>query len=70
MTPVYEHDALRRSQLEWVHNDQLAFLGSEGTLCAYDRRNAALSVMIEQIGQFRLSPDRRSIAYSQDKLTV
>lgn len=66
----YEHPANRDSSVEWIHNDQIAFIGSEGSLYAYDRRNAALSVLIDQVGLFRLSPDRKYIAYLQDKDTV
>lgn len=66
----YEHLAASDSQVEWIHNDQIAFIGQEGTLYAYERRNAALSVLVEGINRFRLSPDRKSIAYSQDKDTV
>ncbi|TXK84290.1 hypothetical protein [Paenibacillus sp. N3.4] len=66
----YEHLVRRDSGVEWIHNDQLAFIGPEGTLYAYDRRNATLSILIEQIGMFRLSSDRKYIAYSQDKDTL
>ncbi|NQX69013.1 hypothetical protein HQN90_23060 [Paenibacillus alba] len=66
----YEHLVARDSGVEWIHNDQIAFIGPEGTLYAYDRRNTALSILIEQIGMFRLSPDRKYIAYSQDKDTL
>ncbi|NOU91913.1 hypothetical protein GC093_01495 [Paenibacillus sp. LMG 31456] len=66
----YEHLVTRDSGVEWIHNDQLTFIGPEGTLYAYDRRNATLSILIEQIGMFRLSPDRKYIAYSQDKDTL
>lgn len=66
----YEHLAADESQVEWIHNDQIAFIGQEGTLYAYDRRNAALSVLVEGVTMFRLSVDRKSIAFSQDKDTV
>lgn len=66
----YEHLVTRDSGVEWIHNDQIVFIGPEGTLYAYDRRNATLSILIEQIGMFRLSSDRKYIAYSQDKDTL
>lgn len=66
----YEHLAAPDSQVEWIHNDQIAFMGNEGTLYAYDRRNAALSILLEGINAFRLSPDRKSVAYTQEKDTV
>ncbi|BFT72223.1 hypothetical protein [Paenibacillus sp. P36] len=70
MVRQYEHLAANDSQVEWIHNDQIAFIGQEGTLYAYDRRNAAFSVLVEGVNAFRLSPDRKSIAYAQDKDTV
>jgi hypothetical protein len=70
ITRQYEHLAANDSQVDWIHNDQIAFIGQEGTLYAYDRRNAALSVLVEGVSMFRLSTDRKSIAFSQDKDTV
>lgn len=69
-TRQYEHLAASDSQVEWIHNDQIAFIGQESTLYAYDRRNAALSVLVEGVNMFRLSTDRKSIAFSQNKDTV
>ncbi|MZQ86780.1 hypothetical protein GQF01_32200 [Paenibacillus sp. 5J-6] len=66
----YEHLAANDSQIEWIHNDQIAFIGQENTLYAYERRNAALSVLVEGVNMFRLSTDRKSIAFSQNKDTV
>lgn len=70
LSTSYEHFAARDSRVEWIHDDQIAFLGPEGTLYAYDRRNAALSILLEQTGMFRLSPDRKSVVYTQDKDTL
>lgn len=69
-TAQYEHPVSRNSTVEWIHNDQIAFIGAEDTLYAYDRRNSALSILVEQTDLFRLSPDRKSIAYLQGKDTV
>lgn len=70
MVNQYEHLVAGDTQVEWIHNDQIAFIGQEGTLYAYDRRNAALSDFVEGVSMFRLSQDRKSIAFSQDKDTV
>lgn len=53
-------------QNAWISNDQFIFLGYDGTLYEYDRRNGALSVILEKVSTFRLSPDKKSIAYSLD----
>ncbi|MFP3388427.1 hypothetical protein [Brevibacillus sp. SIMBA_040] len=53
-------------QNAWISNDQFVFLGYDGTLYEYDRRNGALSVILERISTFKLSPDKKSIAYSLD----
>lgn len=53
-------------QNAWISNDQFVFLGYDGTLYEYDRRNGALSVILERVSTFRLSPDKKSIAYSLD----
>ncbi|WP_256758003.1 hypothetical protein [Cohnella sp. WQ 127256] len=69
-TSQYEHAISPDGWVEWIHEDQIAFAGPEGTLYGYDRRNAALSVLLEQIDAFRLSPDRKYIAYTQGADTV
>lgn len=51
----------------WVGESQFAFLGSDGTLFQYDIRNGELSVLLEKVDSFRLSADRKSIAYTQDE---
>ncbi|GIO34798.1 MULTISPECIES: hypothetical protein [Paenibacillus] len=60
----YENEA-RSDQAAWLNKDQFVFLGTEGTLYEYDRRNAALSVLLERVLGFRLSQDRKHIAYFQ-----
>ncbi|WP_186380581.1 WD40 repeat domain-containing protein [Brevibacillus brevis] len=51
-------------QNAWISNDQFVFLGYDGTLYEYDRRNGALSVILERVSTFKLSHDTKRIAYS------
>ncbi|MCJ8013701.1 WD40 repeat domain-containing protein [Paenibacillus sp. KQZ6P-2] len=60
----YEHQT-GGDQMAWLNKDQFVFLGTEGTLYEYDRRNKALSVLLEKVLSFQLSQDRKYIAYSQ-----
>ncbi|MBU5266524.1 WD40 repeat domain-containing protein [Virgibacillus proomii] len=52
-------------QNAWLNNDQFVYLGVDGTLYEYDRRNGELSVLLEKVGSFEFSQDRKYIAYSQ-----
>lgn len=61
----YRHPISDNGWVEWIHPDQIAFTGADGTLYAYDRRNDALSVLLNDVGRFRLSDDRKLIAYTQ-----
>jgi hypothetical protein len=55
----------------WVDDDRFLFLGQDGTLYQYDDRNRDLSILLEKVGLFRLSSDRKSIVYTQlDKESV
>ncbi|MCM3628325.1 hypothetical protein M3194_13210 [Paenibacillus glycanilyticus] len=49
----------------WVDASRFMFLGADGTLFQYDARNGELSVLLEKVGSFSLSPDRKVIAYTQ-----
>jgi hypothetical protein len=60
----YEHQT-GGDQMAWLNKDQFVFLGTEGTLYEYDRRNRALSVLLEEVLSFQLSQDRKYIAYAQ-----
>ncbi|NBD26287.1 hypothetical protein [Paenibacillus glycinis] len=62
----YDHPS-GAEQAVWVTNDQFAFLGGDGTLFEYDRRNGELSVLLEKVGSFRISSDRKVIAYTQNE---
>lgn len=60
----YEHLNVG-DQNAWLNKDQFVFLGTEGTLYEYDRRNKVLSILLEKVISFQLSQDRKNIAYSQ-----
>lgn len=59
----YKH-RIGREENAWITNDQFVFLGTDGTLYEYDRRNGELSVLLEKVGSFKFSHDKKSIAYS------
>ncbi|MCM3525027.1 hypothetical protein BLX91_20355 [Bacillus subtilis] len=48
----------------WLNNDQFVFLDSGETLYEYDLRNNELSVLLENVAVFKISNDRKKIAYS------
>ncbi|MBB6637096.1 hypothetical protein [Cohnella thailandensis] len=60
----YDH-ASGATDSVWVDDDRFLFLGQDGTLYQYDDRNRDLSILLEKVGFFSLSPDRKSIAYTQ-----
>lgn len=62
----YEHSLSGDAQADWIGSDQIAFVGTDGTLFTYDRRNGVLTVVLERVDMFALSPDRKNIAYSKD----
>ncbi|MBT2762115.1 hypothetical protein [Paenibacillus sp. ISL-20] len=61
----YEHE-IGSDQIAWLNNDQFVFLGAEGILYEYDRRNHELSILLEKIDSFAFSMDRKFVAYSQN----
>ncbi|CAM3239506.1 PD40 domain-containing protein [Paenibacillus lupini] len=50
----------------WIDDDRFMFLGADGTLFQYDHRNGELSVLLEKVGSFSVSPDRKLIAYTRN----
>ncbi|MDZ5670448.1 WD40 repeat domain-containing protein [Bacillus stercoris] len=48
----------------WLNNYQFLFLGAGGTLYEYDLRNSELSVLLGNVDVFKISNDRKKIAYS------
>lgn len=69
-TVHYRHPINDEGWVEWLHKDQIAFVGADDTLYSYDRRNELLSVMLHDIRSFRLSADRKLIAYTQGDESV
>ncbi|WP_053374472.1 hypothetical protein [Paenibacillus sp. FJAT-27812] len=61
----YIHAISYDGSVDWLTNDQIAFVAPDGSLFAYDRRNGAASTLLKQVGSFQVSQDRRYIAYSQ-----
>lgn len=61
----YEHE-IGTDQAGWLNDDQFVFLGTEGTLYVYDRRNHELSILLEKVDSFEFSKDRKYVAYSQN----
>ncbi len=61
----YEHE-IGADQAAWLNDDQFVFLGTEGTLYVYDRRNHELSILLEKVDSFEFSQDRKYVAYSQN----
>ena len=70
ITVEYKHTLGSEDQYAWLNSDQIAFVGTDGTLFAYNRRNGAVSVLQDRMEKFQLSSDRRSIAYSTDDAAV
>ncbi len=68
----YEHSLSAENQVSWINNDQIAFVGTDGTLFLYDMRNELISVLKEQVVGFQLSADRQYMAFStnEDKIYV
>ncbi len=61
----YKHSIDSDGQVEWMHGDQIAFTGADGALYAYNRRNNVVSILLRDIDVFKLSKDRKYIAYMQ-----
>ncbi|NEW04834.1 hypothetical protein GK047_02220 [Paenibacillus sp. SYP-B3998] len=63
----YEHEARRDGNFDFMNNDQVVFVGQNGSLTLYDRRNETATTLAEQVSTFGLSNDRKYIAYSKDR---
>ncbi|MEK8126576.1 hypothetical protein WMW72_01495 [Paenibacillus filicis] len=68
----YELPASAGTAFGYLHDDQILFASAEGALLSFDRRNRVTSTLLERVGTFRLSPDRKYIAYTkgQDEIFV
>ncbi len=62
-SPPAEGEGIVSAAADWVNGDQFVYLDEDGTLYAYDRRNGETVILLEKIGRFRLSRDRKAIAY-------
>jgi Tol biopolymer transport system component len=63
---LYNHLLNRDGTADFLNNDQILFVSENNLLFAYDRRNKATTILGEQVGNFRLTRDRKYIAYSKD----
>ncbi|WP_133297944.1 WD40 repeat domain-containing protein [Paenibacillus paeoniae] len=66
----YEHSLHEDGRVEWLDPNRVVFVGTDGTLFVYDRRNGDLSVLMDQAGSFALSADRQYIAYTTNEATI
>lgn len=67
VTSLYEQSVSGGISPDYINNDQIVFVGPKGALTLYDRRNASTAVLLAKAGSFRLSRDRKFIAYSDAK---
>ncbi|MBU7316970.1 hypothetical protein [Paenibacillus oleatilyticus] len=63
----YEHPVSSEGNGDFVNDDQIVFVGEEGSLTLFDRRNAKTTILLERSGVFQLSRDRKYIAYSKGR---
>ncbi|MCP3772337.1 hypothetical protein NLX71_03280 [Paenibacillus sp. MZ04-78.2] len=63
----YEHPVSSEGNGDFVNDDQIVFVGVEGSLTLFDRRNAKTTILLERSGVFQLSRDRKYIAYSKGR---
>ncbi|OBZ12737.1 hypothetical protein [Bacillus sp. FJAT-26390] len=66
LVKIYEHKLSNDGAVDYLNNDQIMFVSENNLLFVFDRRNKATSILSEQIGAFRLTADRKYIAYSKD----
>lgn len=59
----YTHPA-SMEQHTWIGPEQAVFVGTDGSLYLYDRRNGELFLLLEKVSGFALSRDKKKIAYS------
>jgi hypothetical protein len=66
LVKIYEHKLSSDGAVDYLNNDQIMFVSENNLLFVFDRRNKATTILSEQIGVFRLTADRKYIAYSKD----
>ncbi|MDF2650513.1 MAG: hypothetical protein K0Q73_6318 [Paenibacillus sp.] len=52
---------------DYINDDQILFTSLGGALNMFDTRNATTITLLESVGGFQLSKDRKYIAYSKDQ---
>ncbi|MFH5187327.1 WD40 repeat domain-containing protein [Paenibacillus sp. TAB 01] len=62
---LFEHSLKIDGSFDFINEDQILLTGQNGALLGFDRRNATTTVLAEQAGAFRLSPDRSYIAFTK-----
>ena len=63
----YEQPINIDGALDYINDNQILFVSLVGTLSMYDRRNSTITTLLENVGTFQLSQDRKYIAYSKNK---
>lgn len=66
-TSQYEHPIRNGETFDFINDDQIVFVGQEGSLTLFDRRNMKAVILQGHISAFQLSKDRKYIAYSNEQ---
>ncbi|NOU93850.1 hypothetical protein GC093_11525 [Paenibacillus sp. LMG 31456] len=70
LTTQYEQPISSDGSFDFINDDQIMFVGQKGALYLYDVRNANTTILLDQIGSFGLSSDRKYIAFSKGKESI
>ncbi|MCR8631787.1 hypothetical protein [Paenibacillus radicis (ex Xue et al. 2023)] len=70
MANQYEQPVNSEGSFDFINDDQIMFVGQKGTLYLYDIRNANTTILLDQIGSFGLSSDRKYIAFSKGRESI
>ena len=66
----YEHPLGKADAFDWLNPNQFLFVDGDKSLNVYDRRNESVTRLLEGITQFKLSPDKKTIAFIRNDDTV
>ncbi|MBB6734282.1 hypothetical protein [Cohnella zeiphila] len=66
----YEHSMSGADSFDWLNPNQFLFTDGDDSLCVYDKRNGSLSLLLGGISRFKLSPDKKTIAYIRNEDAV
>lgn len=61
-TSQYEHET--GGQADFLDNNRLMYTGADNVLYVYDLRTAETATILEQVGSFKLSQDKKVLAYT------